>query len=165
MDKIRAFLLFFHIFFKKSSPLLPTITLVYTTLLLHWNTGNINNPLFYKHVWLPSFLFVVYSFYYRKIRQKKKITGIKMSRTVLSVYTLYTFLGCHWLCNSRVGDCCTNNLQRRRLAPLPFMVHPVTSHCTAGVMVCSCFSKRGSTQRESLATQKLDRLECVPKPA
>ena len=34
--------------------------------------------------------------------------------------TLYKVLGPHWLCDSRIGDCCTNNLWRRQLATQPF---------------------------------------------
>ena len=42
---------------------------------------------------------------------------------------------------------------------LPSHSHVVTSHFSTEV------STRGSTQRESLATQKMDNLECVPKLA
>ena len=48
---------------------------------------------------------------------------------VYTLYTLYTVLGRHWLCDGRMGNCCTNNLKRRRLAllPLPFLKTPVSS--------------------------------------
>ena len=44
-------------------------------------TGNINNPLFHKHIcWGFICFFVVYSFHNRKIKQKQR-KGIKMSST------------------------------------------------------------------------------------
>ena len=83
---------------------------------LQTKTNWSNLLIFYNHLFHKNVCWTFFSFFRQK--QRKILKCPSSWRPPLHwVYTLYTFLGWHWLCYSRLGDCCTNNLRKRRQAP------------------------------------------------